>query len=196
MFGIFHFELLPINATINIQVYCQQLECLNAALKKKKGCFRESKKEKSSALSEQYTPRHCKNHTPEDRRTCLKKISSSSSFSRPYSFRILFILWVAKLFEWINSQRPRRGQNRHFRVLFETERFFIDRSKKLVSRWKEIKYNYWDYTDDQISIKCKIWSFGFYYVKSEQNLWVDLITASSPRSFPQNKIYSNFINFF
>ncbi|XP_013786728.1 histone-lysine N-methyltransferase SETMAR-like [Limulus polyphemus] len=34
--GIIHFELLPTNATINAQVYCQQLERLNAALKKKR----------------------------------------------------------------------------------------------------------------------------------------------------------------
>ena len=33
--GIIHFELLPPNATINAQLYCQQLERLNQALRKK-----------------------------------------------------------------------------------------------------------------------------------------------------------------
>lgn len=34
--GIIHFEFLPPNATINAQIYCQQLERLNQALRKKR----------------------------------------------------------------------------------------------------------------------------------------------------------------
>ena len=41
---IIHFELLPLNATINVQIYCQQLERLNPALRKEKTCSSEMKR--------------------------------------------------------------------------------------------------------------------------------------------------------
>ena len=36
-------ELVPTNAAINVNVYCQQLECLNNALKKKRLVLRKEK---------------------------------------------------------------------------------------------------------------------------------------------------------
>ena len=87
--GIIHFELLPPNATINAQLYFQQLERLNQALRKKRTCFSESKR--GDVSSRQCTTPHNKNHFTKGRRTWLGENSSSTLFSRPCSFRLSFV---------------------------------------------------------------------------------------------------------
>lgn len=145
--GVIHFELLPPNATINAQVYCQQLERLNQALKKKRPALVNRK-------GVMFHQDNARPHTAKITSQKIEELGWEKIPHPPYSPDLapsdyhLFRSLQNHLGDiTFASQEEVETDISEFFALKPKE-FYIDGIKKLVNRWKEVIDNQGKYIDD------------------------------------------------
>ncbi|XP_014773434.1 histone-lysine N-methyltransferase SETMAR-like [Octopus bimaculoides] len=145
--GIIHFELLPTNATINAQIYCQHLVCLKATLKKKRFVL----------VNWKWVVFHQDNtrlHTAKITSQMIKKLGWEKITHSPYSPDLApsdYHLFhsVQNHLDGLTLETTKEIKT-DLSEFFSSKlkEFFTNGIKMLISRWKDVIDNHGNYIDD------------------------------------------------